>query len=996
MQVCKAGRRGTWLLFCSLAVGSQLPVRVYSTADGLRNNSINRITTDSRGFLWFSTSDGASRFDGYQFLNLTVRDGLSHRRVNDVLETRDGAFWFATARGLCRLGKTGASARMIDAVYFPPGSSSVTRLLEPQMSPRAGAEIWCGTDTGLYRFHSRDGRFEAVPLPAAPGARQPYIFDLFEDRTGTLWIGADQGLFRYGRDGAITARITIREGLPADQVTAVREDASGALWATTWMGAARLSRGRVNLVLRRRNGLAAEYLYALLPRSNGDLWLAGTGGIAMVDGNGAVRGRVRGKDGLVVDDIEALAQDRDGNIWVGTDGAGAIKLAQTGFTTYSRDDRILGRPAAILESRQRELVLLTKTDALLRIYSRRNGQFHLLRTLSSPHGFPWGTGQIGLQAADGDWWIATGEGVSRFPASGAAREVIVSSAVSGPPLKLFQDSHGDIWMAFRKPGPPGLARWHRSSGRVEQIVADAGPAAPSSFPFVFAEDRRGNVWIGYFQGPLMRYRSGHLREVALPAQAARGIRSLLVDSRDRLWVGTSEAGLLQLDNTDADQPRLVADSGRPSLSGDIIECLAEDAFRRIYACTNRGLDVLDPESNDLRRYTAEDGLVRGNLQLALRDRAGALWFASSLGISQLVPQSARSSPGPYVQISRLEIAGIPREISRLGEQRVAGVRLPFGAGPVRIEVTGITFRPGDVLRYQTRLDGVDREWSTPSPDRVATYAALAPGSYRFQARAVTPEGVVSASAAEVEFAVLPPIWRRWWFLSLTGAVLAAAVVSAHRMRVARLMQIVQVRNRISSDLHDDIGATLSQIVILSEVARRESADTVQSSLGRISELSRQVLESMSDIIWAVSPARDYSTELIQRMRRFATDVLTTAEIDFTFRVNPGTAEVPTHPAVRRELLLIFKEAINNTLKHAAAKHVEVRLWARRDLFGFEIADDGRGFDRAALSGEGNGLRSMEKRACQLRGACTIASRPGEGTVVKVEIPIRRMPAYRNR
>ena len=961
------------------------------------NDSINRISGDSRGFLWFSTSDGASRFDGQQFLNLNVRNGLSNRRVNDILETRDGVFWAATGRGLCRFGNASEAARAIDRVYFPPGSERVTRLLETQPRPGAPAEIWCGTDSGLYRFDPHTGKFEAMPLGAAASFREPYIFDLFEAPGGARWVGTDQGLFRYDGNGAQPDRFTVRDGLPADQVTAVRLDSWGAVWAATWMGAARISHGRVDLVLRRRNGLAAEYLYALLPRANGDMWLAGTGGITIVDATGTVRGHIRGKDGLITDDVEALAQDRDGNIWVGTDGAGAVKLAQTGFTTYTGDDEILGRPAAIFESREHEVVLLTKTDARLRIYVRGHGQFNLRKTISSPHGFPWGTGQIGLQTKDGDWWIATGEGVSRFPASGGARILSMGAAASGPPLKLFEDSRGDIWIAFRRSGPTGLARYRRSTGQVEQVVPDAVPAQPFSFPFVFAEDRHGSVWIGYFVGPLMRFRSGHLREVPLPARAARGIRSLLVDSKDRVWVGTSEAGLLQLQDTDTDAPRLAANPVRPSLSGDLVECLAEDNFGSIYVCTNRGLDVLNPGSNDLRHYTGEDGLVRGNVQLAMRDATGTLWFASSLGISQLIPQSVPQSPGPYVQVSRLEIAGIPRAISWLGQRRVAGIKLPFGVGPVRIEVTGTTFRPGDVLRYQTRLEGVDREWSIPSPDRIASYVAIPPGTYRFQARAVTAGGVASAAAAEVEFAVLPPFWRTWWFISLAAAVLTAGAVSAHRMRVAKLMQIVQVRNRISSDLHDDIGATLSQIVILSEVARRESGDAVQSSLARIADLSRDVLESMSDIIWAVSPARDRSTELIQRMRRFATDLLTTAEIDFTFTLNHGTGEAPTHPAARRELLLIFKEAVNNVVKHAAATHVDVRLWSSRDVFGFEIADDGRGFDNGSLSGEGNGLGGMEKRARQLRGCCRIASQPGGGTAVTVEIPVRRRgPAYRNR
>ncbi|HXK01672.1 MAG TPA: two-component regulator propeller domain-containing protein [Verrucomicrobiae bacterium] len=975
------------LTACAGALASDLPVRVYSTADGLPNNSVNRIVTDSRGFLWFCTSDGAARFDGYQFLTFGVREGLSHRRVNDILESRGGVMWIATGGGLCRLGTRPRPAPAIESEHTPPGTRWITRLLEPRSSTSANPSIWCGTDLGLFRFTLPDGKFRQV----MPGS--PFIYDLFEDRDGVLWVGTDQGLYRLREDGKAD-RYTVGQGLPANEVTAVRQDRTGAIWVGTFLGAARLRDGRAELVLNRKSGLAAEYLYAILPLENGNLWLAGTGGVTVVNSAGSIQRKIIGADGLVVDDIEALALDASGNVWVGTDGAGAAKIAQSGFATYSHKDGIEGRPSAILESRAGDLVLITKTDEKLGVYVRRGERFHLVRALASRQKFGWGAGQIAIEGTEHDWWIASG-GLFRFAAAPAAVDLAVrapqmmDTGVPGAlPLKVFEDSRGDVWLAFRRPDPQGLARWSRHTKSLEAIVPDSGSETAGSFPFGFAEDRSGGIWIGYFQGKLMRFRDGHLREIVLPARAARGIRALLADSKGRMWVGTSEAGLLRFDDPGAERPAPVSFSGQQGLSGDLIQCLAEDAFGRIYACTGRGVDALDPATGRLRHYTAEDGLVKGDLQIAFRDRDGALWFGSAQGVSRLVPQRDRQAERPYIQISRLEVAGVSQGISPLGQTRVAGLTVPFGGAPLHIEVAGLTFWPGDVLRYQTRLENADRDWNAPTLDRATRYVALQPGSYRFLARAVNAEGLVSAIPAEVEFTVPAPVWRRWWFVSLAALALMGVAWSAHRIRISRLVEIERVRNRIATDLHDDIGSTLSQISVLSEVARRESGPGAHVPIGRISELSRQVLDSMSDIVWAINPARDRPADVIQRMRHFAAELFTAADIDLLFQAGSQAGHGALHLELRRELLLLFKEAANNVVKHSGARHVTVQVSAGRERFVFEIADDGRGFDLAGLSGEGNGLPGIKRRVHALGGMARIESTPGAGTRVRIEVPIR--------
>jgi len=289
-----------------------------------------------------------------------------------------------------------------------------------------------------------------------------------------------------------------------------------------------------------------------------------------------------------------------------------------------------------------------------------------------------------------------------------------------------------------------------------------------------------------------------------------------------------------------------------------------------------------------------------------------------------------------------------------------------------------------MLRYQYQLAGVDVNWSAPRPERSVTYARLPPGDYQFLVRAVDADGVTSASPATVDFRVLAPFWRQGWFLALGLAVVALAGTGGYRYRVRRLIELERVRTRIASDLHDDIGSTLSQIAILGEVVRARvgTAETaVEETLARIITLSRQSVDSMSDLVWAIDPHKDRLDSLAQRMRRYASDVLPPLGITFTFEV--GDDRLAVGADVRREVVLAFKEVVNNAIRHAGCRAIAVSLRTERSWLVLTVTDDGRGFDPAQVT-EGHGLGSLRRRAERLGGSLEISGNPG--TRVTLRIP----------
>src|ERR1019366_8155023 len=286
-----------------------------------------------------------------------------------------------------------------------------------------------------------------------------------------------------------------------------------------------------------------------------------------------------------------------------------------------------------------------------------------------------------------------------------------------------------------------------------------------------------------------------------------------------LWIGSNGGGLGSVGNAGDERPRVAIYNSARGMASDIVNCIVEDRQGRIYAGTTKGVDRLDPQTGHIRHFSSADGLAHGEFTSAVRDRSGSLWFATKQGLSRLIPADDRPPVNPPVFITDLRIGCASYAVSQLGETRVSQLELKPWQNQLQVEFVGLDYEPGDVLRYSYRLDGADSEWSPPRSQLTVNYAALSGGKYRFLVKAVTSEGVESASPAEIEFTVLPPLWKRWWFESLAVALAAALVFAAHRYRVTQMVNLERIRTAIATDLHDDIGASLSQIAVLSEVAR---------------------------------------------------------------------------------------------------------------------------------------------------------------------------------
>lgn len=260
---------------------------------------------------------------------------------------------------------------------------------------------------------------------------------------------------------------------------------------------------------------------------------------------------------------------------------------------------------------------------------------------------------------------------------------------------------------------------------------------------------------------------------------------------------------------------------------------------------------------------------------------------------------------------------------------------------------------------------------------------------RFRVRAITPEQISSRTEASMTFVIRRPFWERPWFVALTLALGIASGFAAYRLRKAHRLAIDRIRSRIAADLHDDIGATLTQIVLLSEkilkaVATQESGLRDYSS--RMVTISRGLVDSLSDFVWSIDAGKDGLSDLSLRMRSYAREMLEDAGLILRFDPPDRNDTRKLKSAVRRQLYLIFKEAIQNAVRHARAAEVHITLTSRPKQISLKIADDGIGFSAKEARGLGNGLENMALRTSDIGGTLQIGSERSKGTAVQVEIP----------
>jgi ligand-binding sensor domain-containing protein/signal transduction histidine kinase len=974
-----------WALLAVSADGEIIPLRSFTTAEGLAHDHVSRVFRDSRDFLWICTDDGLSRFDGRQFINYTVASGLPHMHVNDILETRSGDYWVATDGGAVLFSP--AAGQRIAGVYRPPGTAE--SLFVNGIAAEGEDAVLLATSAGLFRIRSAGDRrhIEPIDVPSPGGPVSAHTIRV--DRGGNLWVGASNGLYCRNRGGT-WIRFTTEDGLPHNYVGSLVADPEGRVWACTRMGLARLSNtprqgARVaEFTLTDTDGLPHKDVRDVLFSTDGSRWIATLGGLVEWREPASKAARFRTYDerhGLTDREVYALAEDPAGNLWIGTRRGGLMRLSRTGFETFDKADGLAfsGTDALVRTASGYVCVAgITDPRRIIRCPDGRGFRDIILRLPPDLHASSHGTESSTLQDHLGAWWVSTGQEVVRFRGDTPNLRLL-----SGRDCRrLYEDSSGNIWITAQTFGTYSLLRWNRSTGTIDDLSGILPPAARQRNTNAILETSPGTIWIALTRpGGLFRLRAGRFEEI--PGVPPGRISSLYCDSAKRLWIATLENGVGVIERPEIDRPAIHFFRTAEGLSSNEAWTVVDNGQRHIYVGTARGVDRLDPATGIVENFSATHGLARGDIRAAARDHDGNLWFLSNRGLSRLRPPSPRAGKAPVTRITALRLAGLPHPLSEIGETTVGPLDLPFQRNTIEIQYAAIDYGSLEQVRYRYRLAGSTQEWSEPTTNALVQFPNLPPGHYRFEVRALQ-----SSAPAVVTFHIAPPYWKRTWFLTLVAAAVGSLLFFWHRVRLGRQLELERVRLRIAADLHDDVAASLSRTAMLSETLKLRmngSDGDSQRILSDIADNSRSMIESMSDIVWSIDPRHDNLSDLVTRLRAFGFSVLEPCGIHWSFEVGEDALEEKLSADQRRQMFLILKEAIHNIARHSRGTNASVRISVEHQWLVAEITDDGCGCAGNRCSGLG--IQSMRARAAHLRGTFDIVPNPGGGTRASLRFPL---------
>lgn len=991
------------LLFAPALAAHRLPIKVYTTANGLPRNSARCMAPDANGMLWLCTSEGLVRFDGYQFRLFGPEYGLPSRSIDDLAPSRNGGYWVVTDAGVCHLppgSKIGEPCKPL-AMPVETGDFQSGSVVES-----ADGNVWIATQRAVFHV-SADGK-KLEPTPVRLLAGKGSINSFVQASDGALYVASEFALSRW-KPGEALPRDISGELPHFEGSEQIALGPHGDLWVLSprYLHRLRVSKNGSGMQVEAFALPSGRTFATMLFRRDGSLWLASPG-IARVeiDGAGAVREveRYSTREGLPYDEIDTLAEDLQGNLWGVTGGYGIFRISDTGFKIHTAADGLVSdRIAGIFESKSGDLCVVSssvKKDPL-NLAARNGDRFERVRYGRPPGavGSGWGWNQFGFQAHDGEWWFPSESGLFRFAAAARAQDLsgrmpaafygAASPLEAAQIFRVFEDSRGDVWISALQP-QNNLTQWRRAEGVFHRWKVSEGWRQEGSAPTVIRETRAGGIWVATDEA-LFRLRGGRFEPIAaLPSAQVAYVRDMYVDHAGRLWVATARYGLFRCDNPDAEQPVFRAYTTREGISSNSVRSITEDDAGLLYIGTVRGIDRIDPNAPRgayrIRHFTVADGVPDSEQNVAFHDSHGRLWFGTLNGLAEFDPSKARTLPPPPIYITRVRVRGEEFPIPWEGARSLRA-ELPPEKNQLEIQYAGVDLRSLGALRYQYRLAGADRDWSQPVEDISVNYASLPAGDLRFEVRALTTDGE-AGEPATLALYVAAPVWERWWFLTLGSLALAGLLGALYNYRVQSLLAIERLRLRLAGDLHDDIGASLTQIAILSELARRDNARDV---LEDVAGIAREMVADMSDIVWAVQPHHDRFEALAHRMRRFASDTLSELEIDFDAASLPADFSVPLE--YRRPLYLTFKEAANNVARHSGATRVLIRIFIEDGALKLTVEDNGCGFDFETRR-EGEGISSIQRRMREIGGDAKWKEVAGGGTQFTAVLPLKFLSGAR--
>jgi signal transduction histidine kinase/ligand-binding sensor domain-containing protein len=934
--------------------------------DGIPSGFIYSIAQTRDGYLWLATTDGLVRFDGVRFVHWLPKTGHTELLgvVRSLCAARDGSLWIGTAAGL--LG----NIRGDDLATFSVGAEAEALLEDGE------GTLWVATQNRVSRFRGATQEQIGAPI-TLPGT---FLSGLLQDRNGSIWVTTQSDILRFDPGTPQGPPVEMEKGK-----FWLSEDTNGDIWLTRADGSTRPAK-EGQIVSRPDKGIETLHIQTVLRDSKGNTWIATLGqGLARLQAglhDGMKMEKYSEVDGLSAVRVWCLLEDREHDIWVGTQN-GLNRFRDEKITTLTRREGLASEGVDALAAGQDGSVWASTSIGINRIDGEHRDLY--LR----------GATAMALSVGpENTLWVATNHGVARLeheewryiPPPGGVQLLDVTV--------ITADDGNGVWLVDAH---KGLYDW--ANGRLTDFSNE--PLLKGKSIRTARTDRTGKVWFGLDQGGVVVFNAGQFSGYSEAEGLAGGsVNAVHIDDEDTVWIGT-ERGLSRLDGQ-----RFVTWNRANGLPGERVLWILTDNGDRIWlgystgvACVSRSeLDraARDPSHRVAYTFLDDGDGLKGNpgqgwQSPAVRASDGKLWFRTSEGVAILDPQDLRRNlVAPPVHVEGL-----------LADGEVVDSKQPVRLKPLtrdlEIDYTALSLAEPRKVQFRYKLEGFDADWRDAGTRRQAFYTNLRPRVYRFRVLACNNDGVWNESGATLDFDLLPAFYQTQWFRLVCALVLIMLAWGAYRLRVwqvtthlrERFEERLKERTRIAQELHDsliqDVMGISLQIEVTDELLPADFP--AKQSLARALGLSKSALDAgrraLNDLRSVPLSAGDLVKSFSQSANELARDAGTVVDVIVEGR------ERPLNALTGNDVLQIGRQAITNALQHAHARKIHVLLSYGEQQFRIRVQDDGRGISEETLSlrRPGHyGLAGMQERAERLGGTISIRSRIGEGTEVDLAVP----------
>ncbi len=1019
-----------------------------SVEQGLSNVLVHSIVQDKNGFIWIATEEGLNRFDGYQMevFRTSDKNSVSDNFIQELYCSNDGIIWIGTSSGGLNsynpvAGKfhvynhkdddnASISSNVVRSIFedgdgrlwvgtdgggvsilnrksgkFENNDNNVLPELILDIK-KFGKRILFGTNKGLYYFDSNQNRFGKIDMVLKSGAVEFSVNSIVVDNFRKhLILGTDDGIYFLDKNYVLlkyynTSTKSFVAGNYVSELNLVSRD---ILWVGTQSGLSIIELNH-NKITNLKNDPAREgtinnnFVRTIFNDKMGNIWIGTAGG--GINKYSPHKKRFyklfhdpEKETSFSHNMTRSIIEDSDGTVWIGTMGGGlnafvknsGNRLSFTRSFTYL-DNLSPNAITAIYEDRRGALWVGTWGDGIYRFPDYKRNFVNAQKLKSNPPSYHY----------------TKKEGVP-----GALGSNIIQA--------IKEDSRGNLWVGSEA----GLELFIRSNNTFRLFSHDPFKQESISNNRIQSncifEDVQGNLWVGTWNG-LNKITAGQLNRQDIKnikfiryshsvldtnSLSDNRIISIYQNIDGVIWVGTYGGGVNKLEVVKTNNGRkeiFNKFTEADGLNSNVIYGILGDTKGNLWMSTTNGLCMFNPFTADIVNYTKVDGLQSNQFYwgASCKTSDGILFFGGINGLNYFDPIDLKDNEAiPDVYITDFMLFdhsitnSVPNEYFSESILFADKIRLAHDQNVFTISFVALDYTIPEKNSYEYKLEGYDTRWFNTLGKRKVSYNHIEPGKYVFRVRASNNDGYWNNVGAQINIEILPPFWKTLWFLIgiilLIGGVIFYGIYSYIR----QLLAIERLRAKLAADLHDSIGASLTEISILSEVISSKLTDKsveITNNLKLISKKSRQLVDEMSDIVWLVNPKRDSLYDLILRLEDTYSELLSYKGISFRSSNLKSLEKISLSMEQRQNLFLIFKEAINNSITHSVCSDIYLKVECHGKKVKMELNDNGKGFDvyKTDSVHRGNGMENMQKRALNLGGKLVVESVKGEGTKIIYE------------